>query len=177
MNEIKISLPLTEKTISSLKSGAEVLLSGIIYTARDAAHKRFAELIAAGKPLPIDINNQILYYVGPTPAPKGKPIGSAGPTTSDRMDAFTPLLLEHGLKGMIGKGPRAQAVKDSIVKNKAVYFAAIGGAGALLSQCITAAEVIAFPELGTEAMHKLTIKDFPVIVINDIYGNDLYQQR
>jgi fumarate hydratase subunit beta len=177
VNEIKISLPLTEKTISSLKSGAEVLLSGIIYTARDAAHKRFAELIAAGKPLPIDINNQILYYVGPTPAPKGKPIGSAGPTTSDRMDAFTPLLLEHGLKGMIGKGPRAQAVKDSIVKNKAVYFAAIGGAGALLSQCITAAEVIAFPELGTEAMHKLTIKDFPVIVINDIYGNDLYQQR
>jgi len=173
----KITTPLDQIELDKLKAGEEVLISGIIYTGRDAAHKRLAEMLEKKEPWPVDFTNQIIYYVGPTPATQGRPIGSAGPTTSDRMDGFTPMMLEAGLKGMIGKGPRSQTVKEAIVKHQAVYFAAIGGAGALLSKCITSAEVVAFADLGTEAIHKLTVKDFPVVVINDIQGNDLYRER
>ena len=173
----KITTPLNQTEIAQLKAGDEVLISGIIYTGRDAAHKRLAEMLEKKEPWPVDFSNQIIYYVGPTPATQGRPIGSAGPTTSDRMDGFTPMMLESGLKGMIGKGPRSQTVKESIVKHKAIYFAAIGGAGALLSKCITTAEVVAFADLGTEAIHKLTVKDFPVVVINDIHGHDVYNER
>ena len=173
----KITTPLEQIELDKLKAGEEVLISGIIYTGRDAAHKRLAEMLEKKEPWPVDFTNQIIYYVGPTPATQGRPIGSAGPTTSDRMDGFTPMMLEAGLKGMIGKGPRSQTVKEAIVKHQAVYFAAIGGAGALLSKCITSAEVVAFADLGTEAIHKLTVKDFPVVVINDIQGNDLYRER
>lgn len=173
----KINTPLTAAVIAELKTGEEILLSGTIYTARDAAHKRLSEMLTKKEPWPVDLKDQIIYYVGPTPATQGRPIGSAGPTTSDRMDNFTPMMLEAGLKGVIGKGPRSQTVKESLVQHQAVYFAAIGGAGALLSKCITSAEVVAFPDLGTEAIHKLTVKDFPVIVINDIYGHDLYTER
>lgn len=175
--EINTATPLSPEIIANFHAGDELCISGIIYTARDAAHQRLQELIIAGKKLPFELAGQTIYYVGPTPAPQGKPIGSAGPTTSDRMDPFTPLLLKHGLKMMIGKGPRSNEVKKAIVANKAIYCAAIGGAGALLSHSITEAELIAFPELGTEAIRKLTVKEFPVIVINDIYGNDLYEQR
>lgn len=177
MGEKIINLPLTPESIKGLKTGDQVLLNGTIYTARDAAHLKLYKLLQGKKQLPIDINAQIFYYVGPTPTPAGKVIGSAGPTTSDRMDEFTPLLLENGLKGMIGKGPRTAKVRESIVKNKAVYFGAIGGAGALLAQAIISAEVVAYPELGTEAIRKLEVKNFPVIVINDLYGNDLYAER
>lgn len=173
----KINTPLTAAVIAELKTGEEILLSGTIYTARDAAHKRLSEMLTKKEPWPVDLKDQIIYYVGPTPATQGRPIGSAGPTTSDRMDNFTPMMLKAGLKGVIGKGPRSQTVKESLVQHQAVYFAAIGGAGALLSKCITSAEVVAFPDLGTEAIHKLTVKDFPVIVINDIYGHDLYTER
>lgn len=174
---IHIKTPLTSVVIAGLKSGDEVLISGVIYTGRDAAHKRLAELAQQKAPWPIDLKDQMIYYVGPTPATQGRPIGSAGPTTSDRMDSLTPMMLEHGLKGIIGKGPRSTFVKEELKKHQAVYFAAIGGAGALLSKCITRAEVVAFPELGTEAIHKLTVKDFPVVVINDILGHDLYAER
>ena len=170
-----INTPLTNKAINDLKAGDRVLLNGIIYTGRDAAHKRLAELINKGEELPMDIKNQIIYYVGPCPAKPGQAIGSAGPTTSGRMDAYAPLLMEHGLKGMIGKGLRNQQVVDSIIKNNAVYFAAIGGAGALLAEAIKEAEVIAFPDLGAEAIYKLKVEDFPVTVIIDNEGNDLYK--
>ena len=169
-----INTPLTVEVINDLKAGDRVLLNGIIYTGRDAAHKRLAELIEKGEKLPMDIKNQIIYYVGPCPAKPGKVIGSAGPTTSGRMDAYAPLLMEHGLKGMIGKGLRNQQVVDSIIKNNAVYFAAIGGAGALLAEAIKEAEVIAFPDLGAEAIYKLRVENFPVTVIIDSKGNDLY---
>ncbi len=174
---INLNLPLNTESINNLHSGDEVFLTGILYTARDAAHQKLAELLKNNQPLPINLQNQTIYYVGPTPAPKGRPIGSAGPTTSDRMDKFTPLLLDNGLKGMIGKGHRSREVKESIVKNKAVYFAAIGGAGALLSKAIKSAKIVAYPELGTEAIRELTVADFPAVVINDIYGSDLYTQR
>ena len=170
-----INTPLTDEVINDLKAGAMVLLNGIIYTGRDAAHKRLVELIEKGEDLPMDIKNQTIYYVGPCPAKPGQAIGSAGPTTSGRMDAYTPLLMEHGLKGMIGKGLRAQQVVDSIIKNNAVYFAAIGGAGALLAEAIKEAEVIAFPDLGAEAIYKLRVENFPVTVIIDNKGNDLYK--
>ncbi|NLK64473.1 MAG: Fe-S-containing hydro-lyase [Tissierellia bacterium] len=169
-----INTPLMSEVINDLKAGDRVLLNGIIYTGRDAAHKRLAELIEKGEELPMDIKNQTIYYVGPCPAKPGQVIGSAGPTTSGRMDAYAPLLMEHGLKGMIGKGLRAQAVVDSIIKNNAVYFAAIGGAGALLAEAIKEAEVIAFPDLGAEAIYKLRVENFPVTVIIDSKGNDLY---
>ena len=171
----KINLPLTDEVINNLKSGDRVLLNGIIYTGRDAAHKRLVELIEKGEALPMDIINQTIYYVGPCPAKQGQAIGSAGPTTSGRMDAYAPILMEHGLKGMIGKGLRNQLVVDSIIKYNAVYFAAIGGAGALLAEAIKEAEVIAFPDLGAEAIYKLRVENFPVTVIIDNKGNDLYK--
>ena len=164
-----VSLPLNEENISELKSGDYVYLNGVIYSARDAAHKRMQEGI------PFDIKNQTIYYLGPSPAREGNVIGSAGPTTSSRMDKYTPRLLDLGLKGMIGKGKRSKEVIDSIIKNKAVYFAAVGGAGALLSKCIKSSEIIAYDDIGTEAIRKMTVENFPVIVVVDSYGNNLYE--
>jgi len=172
----KIKLPLTEKIIVGLKAGDNLLISGVLYVARDAAHKRMVEALDKGEPLPFDIKGQTIYYMGPTPAPPGKVIGSAGPTTSSRMDVYTPRLLAAGLKGMIGKGVRSQEVKDALKKYKAVYLAAVGGAGALLSKTIVKFEVIAYPELGPEAILRIEVKDFPATVINDIYGGDLYAE-
>ena len=173
-NKIHITTPLTDEIISNLKSGDEVLISGTIYTARDAAHKKLVDSINSGESLPFDIKNAIIYYVGPSPKKPGDVIGSAGPTTSYRMDAYTPTLLDLGLKGMIGKGSRNKNVVESIKKNHAVYFAAIGGAGALISSTIKSSEVIAYEELGPEAVHKLTVENFPAIVVLDSGGNDLY---
>lgn len=173
-NKIHITTPLTDEIISNLKSGDEVLISGTIYTARDAAHKKLVDSINSGENLPFDIKNTIIYYVGPSPKKPGDVIGSAGPTTSYRMDAYTPTLLDLGLKGMIGKGSRNKNVVESIKKNHAVYFAAIGGAGALISSTIKSSEVIAYEELGPEAVHKLTVENFPAIVVLDSSGNDLY---
>lgn len=172
---IKIKTPLSTEIIINLKSGDRILLSGIIYTARDTAHKRMINLMQENKNLPFDIENQVIYYAGPTPPKPGQVIGSAGPTTSYRMDMYTVKLLEHGLKGMIGKGPRSDEVKSAIRKNKAVYFGATGGAGALISKSIKKAEIIAYEELGPEAVMKLEVEDMPLIVINDVNGNDLYQ--
>ena len=172
---IKITPPLTDEVIMKLKSGDRVLLTGVIYTGRDMAHKYMVEGHKKGQAFPFDLKGQVLYYTGPTPAPPGRPIGAAGPTTSYRMDKYAPYLLEHGLKAMIGKGPRGAEVKASIKKNKAVYFAAIGGAGALISKAIKKAEVIAYPELGTEAVQRLEVEDFPVFVVNDVHGGDLYE--
>ncbi|MDI6828725.1 MAG: Fe-S-containing hydro-lyase [Armatimonadota bacterium] len=173
---IKIYTPLTDNEVTGLRSGDRVLLTGIVYTGRDAAHKRLYELLELGKPLPIDLHGQVIYYVGPTPAKPGCVIGSAGPTTSGRMDTYTPALIACGLKGMIGKGVRNQDVKDAIRKYGAVYFGATGGAGALLAQRIKRAEVIAYEDLGAEAIYRLEVEDFPLVVINDIYGGDLYEQ-
>jgi len=172
---IKLQSPLTDDIIMKLRSGDRVLITGVIYTGRDMAHKYMVEGHKKGEPLPFAPKGQILYYTGPSPAPPGRPIGSAGPTTSYRMDKYAPYLLELGLKGMIGKGPRSQVVKDAIIKYKGVYFAAIGGAGALISKTIRKAEVIAYPELGTEAVMRLEVEDFPAIVVNDVHGADLYQ--
>ncbi|MEK6726701.1 MAG: Fe-S-containing hydro-lyase [Deltaproteobacteria bacterium] len=171
-----INVPLSHADIADLKAGEQVLLSGIIYTARDAAHRRMIESLEKGEGLPIDINGQVIYYMGPTPAKPGKVIGSAGPTTSSRMDIYTPKLLDAGLKGMIGKGKRSTEVIESIKKYKAVYFAAAGGAGALLSKRIKKAELVAYGDLGPEAIYRLEVEDFPVIVVNDIYGKDLYEE-
>jgi fumarate hydratase subunit beta len=171
---IRINPPLTNEQVAALKSGDRVLISGIIYTGRDAAHKRMFELLQAGKELPVDLKGQIIYYVGPTPARPGQVIGSAGPTTSGRMDAYAPRMLEYGLKGMIGKGMRSAEVKEAIKQYKGVYFAATGGAGALLAKTIKKAEIVAYPELGPEAIYRLEVLEFPAIVINDCYGNDLY---
>jgi len=176
MAVIRISTPMTDEVAESLKAGDNVLISGTLYTARDAAHKRLVELIREGKDLPMDIKGQIIYYVGPAPAKPGQAIGSAGPTTSYRMDPYAPILIEHGLKGMIGKGSRSQSVIDAMVKYKAVYFAAIGGAGALLAKSIKASEIVAYEDLGPEAIRKLTVEDFPAVVVNDSFGNDLYEQ-
>jgi len=170
----KVTLPLTEETLESLKSGDNLLLSGVLYVARDAAHRRMIETLDRGEPLPFDIKGQTLYYMGPSPAPPGRVIGSAGPTTSTRMDAYTPRLLAAGLKGMIGKGVRSPEVKGALKKHKAVYLAAVGGAGALISKTIIKSEVVAYPDLGPEAVLNLEVKDFPAVVINDIYGGDLY---
>jgi fumarate hydratase subunit beta len=172
---IKLIPPLSDDIIVKLKAGDRVVITGVIYTGRDMAHKEMVEGHIKGKKLPFDLKGQVLYYTGPTPAPAGKPIGSAGPTTSYRMDKYTPYLLELGLKGMIGKGPRGREVKDAIKKYKAVYFAAIGGAGALISKTIRKAEVIAYPELGTEAVMRLEVEDFPAVVVNDVHGADLYR--
>jgi fumarate hydratase subunit beta len=172
---IKLTPPLSDDVIMRLKAGDRVVITGVIYTGRDMAHKYMVEGHKKGEKPPFELKGQILYYTGPTPAPPGKPIGSAGPTTSYRMDKYTPILLELGLKGMIGKGPRGQEVKDAIRKYKAVYFAAIGGAGALISKTIRKAEVIAYPELGTEAVMRLEVEDFPAVVVNDVHGADLYR--
>ncbi len=173
--EKKISAPLKKEELIKLKAGDYVYISGIIYSARDAAHKRLYETMLEGKDIPMDLTDNIIYYLGPTPAKEGQVIGSAGPTTSSRMDKYTPLLLENGLNGMIGKGKRSKEVIDSIIKNKAVYFAAVGGAGALLSKCIKSSEIIAYDDLGTEAIRKMTVENFPVIVVIDSQGNNLYE--
>ena len=170
-----LTVPLSDEDARSLKSGDYVYFTGTIYTARDAAHKRMQEALDAGKPLPIDMKNNVIYYMGPSPAREGRPIGSAGPTTASRMDKYAPALLDLGLKGMIGKGKRSQAVKDAIIRNGAVYFAAVGGAGALLSKSILSSEMVAYDDLGTEAIRKLKVKDFPVIVVIDCDGNNLYE--
>ena len=169
-----LTLPLSDEDIEQLKVGDYVYLTGVVYTARDAAHKRMNDALDEGKSLPIDIKDQIIYYMGPSPAREGRVIGSAGPTTATRMDKYAPRLLDLGLKGMIGKGKRSKEVLDAVVRNKALYFVAVGGAGALLSRCITSAEVVAYDDLGTEAIRKLTIKDFPVIVAADVHGNKIY---
>lgn len=173
--EKRISAPLRKEELVDLRAGDYVYMSGIIYSARDAAHKRLYETMLDGKEIPIDLTDNVIYYLGPTPAKEGQVIGSAGPTTSSRMDKYTPLLLDNGLNGMIGKGKRSKEVIDSIVKNKAVYFAAVGGAGALLSKCIIESEVIAYDDLGTEAIRKMRVEDFPVIVVIDSEGNNLYE--
>jgi fumarate hydratase subunit beta len=172
---LRLTTPLTDADVVRLKAGDRVRLSGTLYTARDAAHQRLIAALDAGQPLPIDVRGQIVYYVGPTPPPPGKVIGSAGPTTGGRMDRYAPRLLALGLKGMIGKGHRSQPVRDAMRQHKAVYFGAVGGAGALLSRYITAAEVVAYDDLGTEAIRRLTVEDFPVIVVDDAHGNDLYE--
>lgn len=172
--EKRITTPLTEDKIKDLKCGDRVLISGYIYTGRDAAHKRLIELLKAGKELPFNIKDQIIYYVGPTPAKEGMAIGSAGPTTSYRMDAYTPMLLDIGLKGMIGKGLRNEEVKKSIIKNKGVYFGAIGGAAALIGKKIKESEIIAYEDLGAEAIRRLKVEEFPAIVVIDSKGDDLY---
>lgn len=174
---IRVETPLRTEDVEALRAGDSVLLSGVVYTARDAAHARLAKLIEEGKPLPIDLAGQVIYYVGPTPAPPGRVIGSAGPTTAGRMDSFTPALLAAGLKGMIGKGLRSQEVIDAIVKHKAVYFAATGGAAALLAKRIVSCEVVAYEDLGCEAIHRLEVQDLPLVVINDCVGGDFYRKR
>ncbi len=171
---IRLKTPLSDQDLAGLKSGDRVLLNGVIYTGRDAAHKRLCDLVKAGRDLPFDIRGQVIYFVGPTPAKPGQVFGSAGPTTSYRMDAYSPSLIEKGLKGMIGKGMRAAAVKEAMIKHKAVYFAATGGAGALLAKRIKKADVVAYEDLGTEAIRRIEVEDFPVVVVNDIHGNDLY---
>lgn len=172
----RITAPFDEETVKSLRAGDEVRISGVLLTARDAAHRRLAAALHAGQPLPVDLRGQVIYYTGPTPAPPGKIIGAAGPTTSSRMDPFTPALLAAGLRGMIGKGKRSLAVRQAIVRYGAVYFAAPGGAGALLARSITAVECLAYPDLGPEAIYRLTVIDFPAVVINDCYGGDWYEQ-
>jgi fumarate hydratase subunit beta len=175
MAEVKrVETPLTDEVIRSLKIGEKVSISGVIYSARDAAHKRLVELIEKGETLPFELPGQIIYYVGPAPAKPGFAVGSAGPTTSYRMDPYAPTLIAEGLKGMIGKGSRSDEVKEAMKKHGAVYFAAVGGAGALMSKSIVKAEVIAYPELGAEAVRRMEVKDFPAIVAIDALGNDLY---
>lgn len=173
---IIIKPPLSNDTVDQLSAGDRVLISGIIYTARDAAHKRLVELIRENRPLPVDLAGQIIYYVGPTPPQPGMPIGAAGPTTSYRMDPYAPVLIEKGLKGMIGKGIRGEAVIEAMKRHRAVYFAATGGAGALISKTIKSAEVVAYGDLGTEAIRKLEVEEFPAIVVCDVHGNDLYRE-
>lgn len=170
-----INSPISKEIINNLKSGDYIYITGIIYGARDMAHKRMQEAIEKNEPLPMDISGNIIYYLGPSPAREGRPIGSSGPTTSSRMDKYTPKLLDLGLGAMIGKGRRSQDVIEAIIRNKAVYFAAVGGAGALLSKRIISSEVIAYDDLGTEAIRKLEVKDFPVIVVIDSEGNNLYE--
>lgn len=173
---IRITSPLADKDVELLRAGDKVLITGVIYTARDAAHKRLIELLDGGKPLPLELKGQMIYYVGPTPERPGQVIGSAGPTTSGRMDAYAPRLLDLGLKGMIGKGARNKDVLESMKKNKAVYLAAVGGAAALIARSIKKAEIIAYEDLGPEAIRRLEVVDFPAIVVNDIYGGDLFVQ-
>lgn len=176
MTTINITTPLTEEVIAGLHAGDQVTITGVIYTARDAAHLRMVEALDRGEPMPFDAIGQIIYYVGPTPPRPGQVIGSAGPTTAVRMDPYTTRMLEQGIKAAIGKGGRGMAVRDALKEYKAVYFGAIGGAGAYQSTTIKKADVIAYPELGTEAIRRLEVEDFPVIVVNDMYGNDLLEQ-
>lgn len=174
-HEVKtIEPPLSDEVVESLSCGDRVAIRGVLYTARDAAHKRLVELIEKGKALPFDIRGQVIYYVGPTPAPPGRVIGSAGPTTSYRMDAYAPALIAHGLKGMIGKGQRSREVVEAMKKHKAVYLAGVGGAAALIARRIKSAEVIAYEDLGAEAIRRIVVEDFPAIVVNDVRGRDLY---
>ena len=175
MAQYHMTTPLSDEDVTKLKAGDIVYLSGKIYTARDAAHKRLVDLIEKGEELPFDLKGSVIYFVGPTPPKPGEPIGSAGPTTSYRMDSYSPTLIKHGQKGMIGKGKRNQAVKDACKEYKAVYFGATGGAGALIAKAIKSAKVIAYEELGPEAIRELEVENFPVTVINDTYGNDLYE--
>lgn len=170
----KVNVPLSKEDAASLRTGDYVYLTGTVYTARDAAHKRMDEALAKGEKLPLDVEGNVIYYMGPSPARDGRPIGSAGPTTAGRMDPYAPKLLDLGLRGMIGKGRRTKEVSDAIIRNKAVYFAAVGGAGALLSQCIKSSEVIAYDDLGAEAIRKLYVENFPVIVVIDSEGTNLY---
>lgn len=174
--EKRITLPLTEDKVEELEAGDYVYLNGIIYTARDAAHKRMVEYFEKEGTFPIDLKSQTIYYLGPTPAREGQVIGSAGPTTSSRMDKYTPLLLSHGLKGMIGKGKRSPEVMEAMKKEKAVYFAAVGGAGALLSKCIRRSDIVAYEDLGTEAIRRLEVENLPVIVVVDRNGRNLYEE-
>jgi fumarate hydratase subunit beta len=176
MKVVNIKTPIDEKTVENLEAGDQVFITGVIYSARDAAHKRLVEALDKKEKLPLDIKNQIIYYMGPAPAKPGYATGSAGPTTSGRMDPYSPRLMEEGLKGMVGKGNRTQAVKDAMKKHKAVYFAAIGGAGALISKSIKKSEVIAYADLGAEAIRRLEVENFPATVINDVRGADLYEQ-
>jgi fumarate hydratase subunit beta len=172
---IKIQPPLKDADLGRLRAGDHVLLSGVIYAARDAAHRRMVAALEKGEPLPFDVRGQVIYYVGPTPARPGRVIGSAGPTTSMRLDPYTPPLLEAGLKGIIGKGARGPSVREGLKKHKAVYFLAVGGTGALLSQRIKKVDVIAYEDLGTEAVRRMEVEDFPAVVVNDVYGNDLLE--
>lgn len=173
--EKHMRVPFTRQEAATLKSGDYVYLTGTIYTARDAAHKRMYEALMKKEALPFDIRGNIIYYMGPSPAREGRPIGSAGPTTASRMDKYTPALLDLGMQGMIGKGKRTEEVREAMIRNGAIYFAAVGGAGALLSKSILSSEVIAYDDLGTEAVRKLSVKDFPVIVVMDSRGNNLYE--
>ena len=173
---IRLTTPWSDAVVERLSAGDQVLLSGDLYTARDAAHARLVDLIRQGKALPFDLRGQVIYFVGPTPAPPGRPIGSAGPTTSYRMDSYSPLLIEHGLKGMVGKGKRSAEVIEAMKRHKAVYLAAVGGAGALISQRIVAAKIVAYEDLGPEAIRRLTVVDFPAVVVNDCRGGDLYAE-
>ena len=173
---ICIKTPLTDEIVQKLRIGDKVLINGILYTGRDAAHKRLFDLINRNEALPFDLSGQIIYYVGPTPSKPGYAIGSAGPTSSYRMDAYAPILMEKGLKGMIGKGSRGREVIEAMKKYKAVYFGATGGAGALISKSIKRVEIVAYEDLGTEAIRRLEVVDFPAIVVNDIYGQDLYNE-
>ena len=170
-----INLPISDEDARNLRAGDYVYLTGTLYTARDAAHKRMQEALDRGEKLPVSLEHNLLYYMGPSPAREGRPIGSAGPTTSSRMDKYTPNLMDLGLKGMIGKGKRSQEVKEALIRNEGVYFAAVGGAGALLSKAILSSEIIAYEDLGTEAIRRLEVKNFPVIVVIDSAGNDLYE--
>jgi len=173
---VRMTTPLSEEDLGKLKIGDKVLLNGVIYTGRDAAHKRLFDLIQQGKELPIDVRGQVIYYVGPSPAKPGQAIGSAGPTTSYRMDTFSPKLMELGLKGMIGKGNRSKEVVEAMKKYKAIYFGATGGAGALIARSIKKSEIVAYEDLGPEAIRRLEVEDFPAVVINDTKGNDLYEE-
>jgi fumarate hydratase subunit beta len=176
METVTLTPPLSDSDIENLQSGDKVFISGEIYTARDTAHKRLVDLLDKGEELPFDIRGQIIYFVGPTPARPGNPVGSAGPTTSYRMDAYSPRLIEKGLKGMIGKGQRSSDVLEAMQKFKCLYFAAIGGAGAKIAQCIKKSEIVAYDDLGPEAIRRFTVEAFPVFVVNDICGNDLYKE-
>ena len=176
MSPVVLTPPLTEADLAQLTVGDRVFITGDIYTARDTAHKRLVELLDRGEPLPFDLKGQIIYYVGPTPARPGTPVGSCGPTTSSRMDAYAPRLLAQGLKAMIGKGQRSAEVVESMKRNRAVYLAAIGGAGALIARCVKKSEIIAYEDLGPEAIRRFAVERFPVVVVNDILGNDLYKQ-
>lgn len=174
---VHIKTPISEADVLSLKIGDQVYISGVVYTARDAAHERLVKLIQEGKELPFDLKDQIIYFVGPTPAKPGSVIGSAGPTTSYRMDKYSPILLDLGLRGMIGKGSRNDLVNKSMIKNKAVYFASIGGAAAVIAKTIKKADVIAYEDLGPEAIRKLEVENLPTILVNDVYGNNLYEKE
>ncbi len=171
---VSLTTPLSEEDVLGLRAGQPVLITGVVYTARDAAHQRMAEALERGEKLPFDLRGQVIYYVGPTPAPPGHVIGAAGPTSAGRMDRYTPALLQRGLKGMIGKGPRSEEVQEALKKHKAVYFGGLGGAGALLARRIRAVEMVAYDDLGTEAIRRLEVEQFPAVVINDCYGGDAY---